>query len=465
MSNVAYQIHELLSTMNPTEKSYVKKTFSTNQKNMALLFDDLNKCTKFDRKTFLTRNKSRPYMKYLSQNCNYLLKNITKSLIDYNTENLTEINMLSRISSISLLIKKGMISASLHKIEREIELAEKYEYYEYGYKLIKLKERFYKIYFLKEFSHTTYIELAVKKKFYIDKLQLMDELDLLRAALLNTSLSIKEKLHLADEKFKELNISQVRNGLPLMAKIIYNFIKFKISELKGRPSYGYLKQSLVDFNDKNFLKGIYFESYFKVIANYLSGLINNRQYELFFKEYYKYRKELKGYDKWNSMRTSPFFYIVKYFTFIEASVKSMNATSALKKAKRYQQIITKTHTKLTDSLVSQAVQLNATVFFNTGHINETLDAIELLSKSKRIETQYFYKVMQLLCHYKLGNMMLVESLANSLATCLRKNKKEATLKDFLNLKKYLLNNDCSNLQQLEFLPYLDLNMLKSKAQA
>jgi len=161
------------------------------------------------------------------------------------------------------------------------------------------------------------------------------------------------------------------------------------------------------------------------------------------------------------MRTSPFFYIVKYFTFIEASVKSMNATAALKKAKRYQQIITKTRAKLTDSLISQAVHLNATVFFNTGHINETLDTIELLSKSKRIETQYFYKVMQILCHYKLGNQLLLLSLVNSLAIFLRKHNKPDMLIDFLNLKNSLLRQDFEQLQQLKHLPYVDLSRLRA----
>jgi len=466
MKSVAYQIHELLNTMNPTEKSYVKKTFSANQKNMSQLFDDLNKCDHFNKKTFIKQYNNRPYIKYLSQNCNYLLKSITKSLIDYNSENLTEINIMSRLSSISLLVKKGMFSACLQKIEKEIELAISYQYFEYGYKLIKLKERFYKIYLLKVFNYEEHIVLAAKKKFFIEQLQLIDELDLLSIALSNESMATIEKIKLVKKKFTELKfcgLEQLPDNMPLKAKISFNYIKYQFSKLEGKPKLKYLKQSLIDFDNLSFLKGIYFENYVKAIANYFKGLLIDKEFDLFFELYEKYIKELKTFSKWKTMRTSPFYYIIKYFAFIEASVFAKCTKKAIKKANRYMQIINKTHNKLKDSFVSHAVYLNATVFFNNGYINETLDAIALLQNDKRIETRYFYKVMQILCHYKLDNMMLVNSLSNSLANCLRKSNKSVMLKEFLNLKKCLLDIDCHKFDNLKFLPYSDLDILKVKA--
>lgn len=465
MSSVANQIHELLKTMNPTEKSYVKKTFSANEKNMSQLFNDLNKSKQFDRKTFLKQFKKRPYMKYLSQNCNYLLKNITRSLIDYNSENLTEINIMARLSSISLLVKKGMFSACLQKIDKEVELAITYQYFEYGYKLIKLKERFYKIYLLKEFSYDEHVALAEKKKFFIEQLQLIDELDLLSIVLSNESLSAREKIKLVESKFTKLKLTgleRLSDNMPLNAKLAFNYIKYQVSVLKGEPNLKYSKQSLIDFEKLSFLKGIYFESYVKIVANYLKVLVSAKEFVLFFEMHEKYMEELKGFAKWKTMRTSPFYYIVKYFTFIEASVLSNSTNKAIKKAIRYQQIISKTHNKLMDSFVSFAIYLNAIVFFNNGYVNETLDAIELLQKDKRIETRYFYKVMQILCHYKLDNMMLVDSLSDSVANCLRKNNKPAMLKEFLKLKKCILDINCNKFDDLEFLPYLDLNVLKIK---
>lgn len=465
MSNTANQIHELLNTMNPTEKSYVKKTFKTNEKNMSLLFDDLNKCDEFNKNTFLTRNKKRPYMKYLSQNCSYLLKSITKSLIDYNTENLTEINILARLSSISLLVKKGMISACLQKIEREIELAEKYQYYEYGYKLVKLKERFYKIYLLKEFCYSEHVIFSEKKKFFIQQLQLIDELELLSIAMFNIDLPVEEKLNLAKQKFKELNIDDKKElpaAAPLLAKTIFNFIQYKISELQGKPTLKYLKESLIDFDKKEFLKEIYFENYVLCISTYLSGIIANEQFELFFQEYEKYHVDLKGFSKWKTMNTSPVYHIIEYMVFIEACVKSNCTFKAIAKVKAFQQIIFKNKEKLMDSLVFDAISLNSIALFNTGYINETLDAIELLKKDKSIEVQYFYKMLQILCHYKLDNIMLVVSLSSSFANYLRKNNQSDKLKCFLQLKKCLLDNDCNDLHKLEFLPFLDFNTLIKK---
>jgi len=462
MSNLAFQIHELLNTMNPTEKSYVKKTFNPNEKNMSLLFNDLNKCAQFEKKAFIKQNKNKPYMKYLSQNCNYLLKNITKSLIDYNTENLTEINILTRLSSISLLVKKGLFSACVNKINKEIELAEKHQYFEYGYKLIKLKERFYKIYLVKELNYHHHLAFAQKKKFYISQLQMIDELDLLSVALYGEELSNADKIQLVKTKFVELSLVHKKNidKLPLLAKNAYNYVKYKLSQLKDEPELTYLKQSLINYNNTPFLKPIYYENYVLCITNYLVGLIFDQNFDLFFTEYEKYLKELKNYAKWKTMQTSPFYHILEYHLYISSCIKSKNAPLAIEKARQYLKIIKAGHDKLMDLFLQDTISNIVLSFFNTGHFDEALDAIELLKKYKTLETQYFYKVMQVLCNYKLDNLMLVNSLSNSLTTCLRKNNKQVMLKDFLNLKNHLLNNNYDIPKQVEFIPHLDLNILK-----
>lgn len=464
MSNTAQQIFELLNTMNPTEKSYVKKTFNTNEKNMSQLFNDLNKCDQFDKKAFLTRFKNRSYIKYLPQNCKYLLKRIIKSLIDYNIENLPDIKIMSRLSTIILLVKKGLFSACLRKIDKEIEFAENYQYFEYGYQLIKLKERFYKIYLIKKISYEEYVELAEKKKFFIEQLQLIDELDLLCTVLCNETFSIKQKIEIADAKFKQHNflcLSTLPDEMPLMVKLNFNSIKYTLSRLKGKPELKYLKQSLIDYDKSPFLKDIYFETYLLCIYNFFTGLLIDEKFDSFFEAYKKYMNELVGFPKWNTMQTSPLYYLIKHFTFILASVLSNQSGKAIEEANECQQIINEKIDKLPVNFSTYTLKLNSSVFFNNGHINETLDTIELLQKDKNIKTQYFYKVMQILCHYKLGNLMLVDSLSNSLATCLRKNNKTAMLKDFLKLKKCLLQEDCKKLDQLKYLPYLDLNTLKT----
>jgi len=463
MSNLANQVHQLLNTMQPAEKSYVKKTFSANEKNMSLLFNDLNKCEQFEKKAFVKRHKKRPYMKYLSQNCNYLLKSITKSLIDYNVQNSTEINIMNRLSSISLMVKKGMFSDCFQKIDKEIELALTYQYYEYGYKLIKLKERYYKIYMLKEPNYKEHHALAIQKKFFIEQLQLIDDIELLSKAMSNKQLSKFQKLDLVKTKFEEFGFcsnEKLKDETALFVKINFNYIKYKVSQLNNKPDLKCLKQSLIDFDNLAFLKEIYFENYILIIANYFEGLIINEKFDLFFELYNKYTSELKSFAKWNTMKTSPLYYVIEYFTFIKACLFSKRCNNAVKKANQYQQIIKESNKALANSYISHAVKLNATVFFNNGNIDKTLDAIDLLKSDKSIKTQYFYKMMQMLCHYKLDNLLLVESLANSLSISLRKHKKCAMLKDFLKLKKCLLHNDCEQLEELKYLPYINVGALK-----
>lgn len=465
MSNLANQVYQLLNTMQPSEKSYVKKTFSSNEKNMSQLFNDINKCDQFEKKAFLKRYKNRPYMKYLSQNCNYLLKSITRSLIDYNGQNLTEINIMNRLSSISLMVKRGMLSDCFQKIDKEIELALTYQYYEYGYKLVKLKERYYKMYLLQDFDYEEHKILANQKKFFIEQLQLIDDLELLCKAMSNKQLSKSQKLDLVKEKFKGFGFGddeKFKVEISLLSKVNFNYIKYKVSELKDKPQLKYLKQSLIDFDNKSFLKEIYFENYILIVANYFDGLIIAKKFDLFFDLYNKYTLELKSFPKWNTMKTSPLYYIIEYFTFIKACLFSKRCNNAVNKANEYQQIVSKTNKKLAISYISHAVKLNATVFFNNGKISKTLDAIELLNAEKGIKTQYFCKVLQILCHYKLDNLLLVESLVNSLASSLRKHKKAAMLEDFLQLKKCLLRKDCEQLQELKYLPYINVSVLKSK---
>ncbi len=464
MSSTAKQIYELLNTMNPSEKSYVKKTFSANEKNMCQLFNDLNKCEQFDKKIFFKRHKNRPYMKYLPQNCKYLLKRTIKSLIDYNTENLTELNILYRLSTISLLVRKGMFFTCTLKIVKEIEFAENYQCYEYGYKLVKLKERFYKIYLIKKLTYEEHATMAEKKKFFIKQLQLIDELDLLCTILYSEAYSTTQKIELVDEKFKEFNFSgldYLPDETPLMIKLKFNSIKYELSKLKAKPELKYLKQCIFAFDKLPFLKDFYFETYLLCIYNFLTGLLIDKKFDSFFKDYKTYTNELISFPKWSTMESSPLYYLVKYFIFISACVYSNQCPKALEVACEYQKILHKKRANLPVKHLVYALKLNSLVFFNNGFINETLDNIELFKNNKCIKIQYFYKAMQILCHYKLGNMMLVESLSISLATCLRKNNKTAMLKDFLDLKKCLLHEDCSKLNDLKYLPYLDLNSLKT----
>ena len=456
MSIIAYQIHELLSTLDPTEKSYVKKTFSANEKNMSQLFDDLNKFEQFDKKSFLKRYNKRSYMKYLSQNCNYLFKRITKSLIDYNTENLTEINIMSRLSFISLMVKKGMFSSCLQKIDKEIELTETFEYYEYGYKLIKLKERFYKIYLIKEFSYQEYRALAEKKKLYIQQLQFIDELDLLRVTVSSNELENLEKVKLVQSKFAELNLNTEQQicQLPLLAKQAYNYINYKVSQFEGKPNLTYLERSLSYYNEKAFLKPIYYENYLLCISNYLIGLIVERNFNLFFDEHEKYVKELKSYAKWKTMKTSPFYHIIEYYLFIVSCIKSNKVDAAVKKAKQYLLIIKQNFNKLTSYFKYDAISNIAMAFFNAGYMDKTLDALELLKEHVSIETQYFYRIMQIVCHYKLNNILLVDSLSISFANYLRKHNETARLRDFLTLKQHLLDINSNDPPKFAYLPYL-----------
>lgn len=461
MSIIAYQIHELLSTMNPTEKSYVKKTFNTNEKNMSQLFDDLNKFEQFDKKSFVRRYKKRSYMKYLSQNCKYLFKRITKSLIDYNTENLTEINIMHRLSSISLMVKKGMFSACLQKIDKQIELTETFEYYEYGYKLIKLKERFYKIYLIKEFNYKEHTALAAKKKFFIRQLQLIDELDLLRVAMCSNELVNIDKIKLAESKFVELNLVEEHqiDKLPLIAKHAYNYINYKVSQLKEKPIINYLKRNLTCYNEKAFLKPIYYENYMLCITNYLIGLIIERNFDLFLDEHEKYLIELKSHAKWKTMKTSPFYHIIEFYLFIICCLESNKADLAVNKAKKYLTIIKRNSNKLTTYFIYDALSNIAMTFFNTGNVNETLDALELLKKHESIEAQYFYRVTQIVCHYNLNNILLVDSLSDCLVTYLRKHNETDRLRDFLTLKQHLLDIKSNELTKLAYLPHLKTNTL------
>jgi len=121
------QLFELIHSLSPTEKGYIKKTaFASSageEKSYILLFDAIANQSDYDEEKIIKKFKGASFIKNLSKSKNHLYHLILKRLAHYHEENVVEIKINGVLNQAVILHKKGLYEHAISHYEKALKMA------------------------------------------------------------------------------------------------------------------------------------------------------------------------------------------------------------------------------------------------------------------------------------------------------------------------------------------------------
>jgi len=168
-------VFDLIKTLKPVEKSYIKKQFQKNDKNLKQLFEDLDKLDVFNKVAFAEKNRDKSYITHLTRNKNYLRKKILVGLVHYNSNSIPQINQRQKLNTINVLINKGLFNQALKLLKLVLQENEQIENYTQCYEICSLIINLYINYMNCDSCNQSIKSFRQKKHFYIEQLSSIEK--------------------------------------------------------------------------------------------------------------------------------------------------------------------------------------------------------------------------------------------------------------------------------------------------
>lgn len=445
---------DLIKTLEPTEKAYIKKKFSANEKNLKQLFDDLNKTKTYNSEQFKKKHKTKTYINHLSQNKTYLHKKIIDALIQYNAKSIPQISQRKQLNTINILINKGLLNQAVKLIELCLQENEPIENYIQCYELCSLITNL-------SVSNVSYVlpqevlnAFKQKRRFYIRQLSLIEkfaEFADIHYAQINSS----EKITLLQQKFKtyELeNTDDLPKDYPFFTKRIFYFSKYMLTQLQNhsKAKTHLLKKSIDLYYMYPVLLKLNYAPFLTDSVNYLGELIGNNLFDQFFEFYNKVIDKIDEINRStvkNDFATSIF--VIRYFFFQIACTNSKQHQKANIFSEKYLTFI-KNKKNLSDQFLSASRVSIAVAQLNIQQFEEAIDIINPIQNTKFYQYQYELRLVQIIAHYRLGNDLVLDSLFTSFIYYLKKQEKLEQTKAIRTLKKCMEKQNFGALKNVEF---------------
>jgi len=454
---------DLIKTLEPTEKAYIKKQFSANEKNLKLLFDDLNKTKVYNKDIFKTKHKSKAYINHLSQNKTYLRKKIIDALINYNTKSIPQINQRNELNVINILIHKGLLNQAVKLIEQGLRKNEHLEQYMQCYELCSLITNLS----VDQVGYRVEQEILSgykqKKRFYIKQLSLIEKftefIDIYYAQISN-----EQKVVALNKKLEELNLDQVHDppdDYPFYAKRMFYFTKDQVASLQNNSitTISLLEKCVnLYFEYPQFLK-MNPTPFLTDSKNFLDGLFSNKLYNLFFDKYEIIVDKIEEFFSKSKFKNDfiTSYYVIKYYFYQLACSNSKQYKKAFDFSNEYLRFIDD-QKNLSDKFLAASRIAIAVAYLNVQRFEESIDIITPIQSTKLYQYQYELRLIQILAHYKLGNDLVLDSLFDSFIYYLKKMEKLDETKAVRVLKKCIEKQNFDDLENVEFDELLSLNV-------
>lgn len=121
------QLFELIHSLSPTEKGYIKKTaFSSSkgeEKSYILLFDAIANQNEYDEDKIVKKFNGASFIKNLSKSKNHLYHLILKRLAHYHEENVVQIKINGILNQAVILHKKGLYEQAIGHYEKALKMS------------------------------------------------------------------------------------------------------------------------------------------------------------------------------------------------------------------------------------------------------------------------------------------------------------------------------------------------------
>lgn len=445
---------DLIKTLNPSEKTYIKKQIGSSGKHMLQLFSDLSKCSIYNKENFIKNNKGKTYIQNLSQNQTYLYKKIIEELINYRSKTVFEIDMHNKINEILILIDKKFYSKAKKVIDNCFNKALAIEDYVTCYSLIEvlLSNINNKVYFGLTNEEIKHYRSA--RNFYLIQLNRVENFRKLNDIYYD-KISPKEKLDNYKSKLKELDILDKNNlpdEYPIAAKSIFYFSKAEIAKLsKNNKEFFFFNKVLFDlYESRESYIQHKFSTFLGVSINYLYSILFIHDFSAFFHIHKKVVNLIAKTQKNVQGADDSLIYVIQYYFLQTAYNNAGQFANSIQFANEYETFLEKKQHKLSGHFIAKSyIEIALACLYNKKY-EKALTHLEPTFNSKDYYSQYIGRILKILIHYTLKDEFLLDSLFQSFIHYLKTVEKKDQIPNIHKLKKHVKNNTVHHLKNEDF---------------
>jgi hypothetical protein len=436
MKSASTFLFDLIKSLTNSEKRYFtlycQRHFSEDNHSLRL-FQSIAKQNEYNetkalRETGLAKNN-------FAVQKNILYNQILAALIQYDTAGSLAMQMQQDIFACQKLMQKGLIQQARSKLNQIKADAEKYELHETGLQALQIEAA---LNAREQYRHTSETDLErwleanklltekISAEAYFKNINSRAQKLQLSTGGKSTSStqSVQSILNEANKKMPTMNLTEKSRMDLLQTEALYQFMSGNTSkafEING--SFIALMES-----QRHWIQ-FFPQRYFSALNNYLIDcFVLKRQAEL-----------LRGLEKMRALKDDPAFkkttnlepniFRITYQIELNYLIAGGQFSLALEILPDVKAGLAKHHGKIPLHHQMNMEYLSAYVLFGAGHYHKASSQIDVLQQYSRSETAALIDdvaaIMQVICHYELGNYSILDSLVKS---CKRKlNERKNTM--------------------------------------
>lgn len=455
MKKPSDDLFSLIKSLTPSEKGYFKKYASLHNSNgdnnYLKLYEIMNKSEIYDEELVKATYKDEKFIKHLWVIKKYLYETLLKSLQEYHGDKQIESQLNDTYNNIQVLFRKGLYDQCTKQLKKAKEICEEHEIYTFLLKFLSFEK---KLLNSDQFSQKSDKDIEKHHKEIItatEKIKYSNEYQFNSSKLF---LLIKEKGSVKSTR-------DLQDLKKIMNQPIYKSLKYamtdemKLSYYKAHFYYNYLKRDHQQtFKNSEKLLKMYEAAHLKLKARpktYLSYINNHLDICITcnkFSEFEKYLKEYRNLcTQIDDVNNS--FYISSLNLELNYYLKSYQYEKAIELSKEIISTIAQNDSRSNEIIKNNIYYNLAYLFFAVGDYSKSLDYVNRLIHSRLkddIEVLYYARILNLIIHFEMGNILHLEYILKSTFRYLFKRNRvfkfEKIMYDYIR-KAFNLNNDAA----------------------
>lgn len=462
-------LFDLIKSLTGSEKRYFRLSTSLQQGNKEYLklFDAIDSQKVYDEKAIKLRFKKESGLKNITFTKNYLHKLIFRSLNSFNEERSIDSQLTNILNRCRILLDKGLIKQYFKTVKLGKQLAVKHERFSFILEFLEIERQLTK---KEELSKNDINDVYIEENKILDKIRNLNEFK--RAVnilfkIQRTSGVVRTKTddENIDRILKSLDRDSGKNKMSVLEMETYYFAMYIANEIKGdhEKAYYFIKKRFKTVKSnkgifQNSLFNNYKDSYLKMITAASDSGRYKEAEELF-------GKFIREFGKAAEQDIDVSF--THFDIMLNKSINTEIKTGSLKHFPELERDLEKHKNKITINTYNGFYFKLSKYYFLKSEFNEALRIINALFASRHLKFSPFIepyvRMLNILIHYELGNIRLMNYLISSTTKYLKsKNKYYKTENVVLNyLKKSgQRNSSASGHKEIVKDFYKEINKLK-----
>jgi len=463
------ELFQLIKSLNKTEKGYFKKYASTHiigeKNNYMKLFEAIEKQKKYDENAIKKTFAAETFIKHLPSEKNYLSDLILRSLTSYSSQVSAEFKIKELLLQTEVLFKKSLYKHCKKLLSKAKELSYKYENYILLLNILEWEKRIMSMEFYVSNTEEIIENVYCEEKLIIEKVQSINEYWKLAAKTYRLYTSTgsarneEEVKSFANLMAKKHPWNELQK-LPYMAKIFrynaYGFYYFSINDYK--KSYEYIEKELILWENNPFQ--------IKEHTTFYALALNNMV--ITCGRFKKYRERLIYIEKlrmiprqwtriaYEDMDSKIFLRLCVFET--DTYIKTGECIKGIGLVPKIEEGLKAFGDKLIEKRSLLTVYFNISyLYFIAGDYSKALYWLNKILNHPYIDIGLdiicFAKILNLLIHFEMANVLLLEYVVKSTYRFLYKKNRlyrvETIILDFIRKKLPAMNNPKKRIESLK----------------